>query len=192
MIIEVVGHDHYSDLRYHSSDHVANLKDTDNKFDFHNVLVTPGVTPYDNSNPGMAKFTITDDLVPTNLHMEFLNLQATYGHDSVAFDEIEWWSVDFSEMWGLTDIDATSLATFRKRLEDDQDYTLNYLVSKLGFDYNDPAQYQQGMDILTDADLVTTNKHHVGEYICQMHKSITPDEYEDCTNNANSSYLFLQ
>lgn len=139
VIIEVVGHDHYSDLRYHSSNNVAGLEDTDDSFDFHNVLVAPGVTPYDNSNPGFAKFTISDDLVPTALHMEFLNLQATLGQDSVAYAEIDWWSVDFSKMWDVTDIDATSLATFRKRLEDDEDYTLNYLVSKLGFDYTDEA-----------------------------------------------------
>lgn len=135
VIIEVVGHDHYADLRYHSSYHVANLEDTSEKFDFHNLLVAPGVTPYDNSNPGVAKFEITEDLVPTALEMEFLGLEATFGFDSVAYDDIEWWHVNWSTMWGISDITPTEISEFRKRLEADQDYALNYLVSKLGFNY---------------------------------------------------------
>ena len=45
IVIEVFGHDHYADLRYHSSDSVPGLKDADPKFDFHNLFVAPGVTP---------------------------------------------------------------------------------------------------------------------------------------------------
>jgi hypothetical protein len=47
VIIEVVGHDHYSDLRYHSSNNVLDLQDPSVKFDFHNMLVAPGVTTCD-------------------------------------------------------------------------------------------------------------------------------------------------
>jgi hypothetical protein len=54
--MEVVGHDHYADLRYHSSNNVAGLPDPTDKFDFHNILVAPGVTPYDGSNPGVTTF----------------------------------------------------------------------------------------------------------------------------------------
>ena len=60
VIIEVVGHDHYSDLRYHSSNNVLDLPDTDVKFDFHNMLVSPGITPWDEQNPGVAFFEIND------------------------------------------------------------------------------------------------------------------------------------
>ena len=45
VIIEVFAHDHYGDLRYHSSHHVADLPDTEDKFDFHNLFVAPGITP---------------------------------------------------------------------------------------------------------------------------------------------------
>ena len=64
VIIEVYGHDHFADLRYHSSNNVATLTDPTVKFDFHNMLVAPGVTPYDGTNPGVAKFEITDTFIP--------------------------------------------------------------------------------------------------------------------------------
>ena len=45
VLIEVGAHDHYADLRYHSSDNVFDFDDTPEKFDFHNLIVTPGITP---------------------------------------------------------------------------------------------------------------------------------------------------
>jgi hypothetical protein len=47
VIIEVAGHDHYSDLRYHSSNNVLELPDPAVKFNFHNILIAPGVTACD-------------------------------------------------------------------------------------------------------------------------------------------------
>ena len=77
-MIEVVGHDHIADLRYHSSSsNVLDLQDIEPQFYFHNMIVAPGVTPYDFTNPGVGKFEITSELVPQNLQLEFLNLQAT-------------------------------------------------------------------------------------------------------------------
>jgi len=58
VLIEVSGHDHYADLRYHSSNNVFDSADTDVKFDFHNILISPGVTPWDKSNPGVTLFEI--------------------------------------------------------------------------------------------------------------------------------------
>lgn len=74
VVIEVVGHDHYADLRYHSSNNVIDLPDFDVKFDFHNMFVAPGVTPYDNSNPGVSMFQVSEAGVASGLKMEFLNL----------------------------------------------------------------------------------------------------------------------
>lgn len=88
-------------------------------------------------------------------------------------------------------LDAASLAAFRKRLEADETYTLNYLVTKLGFNPNDQSQFDQGLAILTDMDVVTTTKHHVGEYLCLMHQSLSSAEYAACAQAANPS-LFLQ
>ncbi len=58
VIIEVAGHDHYADLRYHSSNNVLDLPDPAVKFDFHNILISPGVTTWDEQNPGVAYFEI--------------------------------------------------------------------------------------------------------------------------------------
>ena len=94
-------------------------------------------------------------------------------------------------MWNVSALDATSLATFRKFIEPDEAYTLNYLVSKLGFDYNDPVQKTLGTNALTSIDVVTTKAHHTGEYLCLMHYSVTPEEYAACAAAANPA-LFLQ
>jgi len=109
----------------------------------------------------------------------------------VSYSDIDFYSVDMAADYDVTDLDATSLADFRKRLEADETYTLNYLVAKLGFDPTDSAQFDQGVAVLTDINLVTTKKHHVGEYLCQMHYSITPTEYDTCAQAANPA-LFLQ
>ena len=136
-MIEVVGHDHYADLRYHSSNNVIDLPDLATKFDFHNMFVAPGVTPYDGSNPGVSMFEVSDSGVPSGLKIEYLNLQATIGKSSVSYSDLEFLTFDLASDYTVTSLDATSLATFRKALEADETYTLNYLVKKLGFDPND-------------------------------------------------------
>lgn len=47
VVIEVVGHEHFSDLRYHSSDNVLDMPNTSSKFNFHNMLITPGISSWD-------------------------------------------------------------------------------------------------------------------------------------------------
>jgi hypothetical protein len=130
------------------------------------MFVAAGMTPWDGSNPGISMFEVTDAGIPTALRMEFLNLQATIGKSSVSYSDLEFHSVNMAKDYNVTDLDATSLATFRKTLESDETYTLNYLISKLGFDPTDAAQFNQGVAVLTSIDLVTTSKHHVGEYLC--------------------------
>jgi len=92
------------------------------------------VTPYDNSNPGVAHFEVTSTGIPQNLKLEFLNLNDTYGKTKVDYSDAKWFSVDFAKRFSVTSLDPTSLATFRKVLEADESYTLDYLVAKLGFD----------------------------------------------------------
>jgi hypothetical protein len=190
VVIEVVGHDHYADLRYHSSNNVIDLPDLATKFDFHNMFVAPGVTAYDKSNPGVSMFEVTDTGLAKSLKMEFLNLETTIGKSAVAYSDLEFLSVDMAKDFNVDSLDPSSLATFRKILEADEAYTLNYLVTKLGFNPNDSSQFSQGVAILTEIDLVTTTKHHVGEYLCQMHYSLSSAEYEECAQAANPA-LFL-
>ena len=60
IIIEVSAHDHYSDVRYHA--------DPAASFYYHNMLVSPGVTPIDGQNPGVATFEIdASTFEPQNL-----------------------------------------------------------------------------------------------------------------------------
>jgi hypothetical protein len=46
-----------------------------------------------------------------------------------------------AEDYNVTDLDSTTLAKFGKKLEADETYALNYLVSKLGFDPTESAQF---------------------------------------------------
>jgi hypothetical protein len=149
VIIEVGGHDHYADLRYHNTNGLKDLPDLKTSTDFHNLLVAPGITPNKGQNPGVAMFQIDDNLVPTNLRMEFLNLQPTLGVKNISYEMLKFFSVDFNKDFGLNNLDPISLATFRKALEAGGDTpTLNYLVSKLGFDPNDSTQLTAGINIL--------------------------------------------
>lgn len=143
VIIEVTGHDHYADLRYHSTSDLPGLDDLPHKEPFHNMFVAPGISAKKNQNPGIAAFVIDDEtLVPTNLTMSFMNLQKTMGRLSVAYDDIEWFDMAVQD-YGLKDLTAQALADFRDVLEDSdrQDNTLAYLAAKMGFDPSDPVQY---------------------------------------------------
>jgi len=186
VIIEVSGHDHYADLRYHSSDNVYDLPDTATKFDFHNLFVAPGITPNKGQNPGVTIFDVNNG-IPSNMHMEFLNLEKTLGGTTTpAYSNLEWFSLDLASKFGLNALDATSLAAFRKHLEADKSFALDYIVAKLGFNPADATQAQRGLDLMAKKDLITSSKHKTGEFICQMHKSISVDEYDTCTATANN------
>ena len=50
------------------------MDDTEQKFDFHNMFIAPGVTPNKGQNPGVAMFEITSDNIPVNLQMEFIDI----------------------------------------------------------------------------------------------------------------------
>lgn len=66
ILIEVGAHDHYSTLRYHTSNYVMDLPDPSTKTYFHNLFVAPGVTPNKDQNPGISMFEV-DSGVPHSL-----------------------------------------------------------------------------------------------------------------------------
>ena len=86
--IEVVGHDHYADLRYHSSDHVMDLDDTETKFDFHNIFVAPGITPNKGQNPGVAMFEMSPDNEPQSLKFEFIDINNLLGKTTATYSDL--------------------------------------------------------------------------------------------------------
>jgi hypothetical protein len=105
------------------------------------MFVAPGVTPYDGSNPGVSMFEVSDTGLPSGLRIEFLNLQDTIGKSSVTYSDLEFLSLNMATDYNVSNLDAASLATFRKALEADEAYALNYLVNKLGFDPKDSSQF---------------------------------------------------
>lgn len=116
--LEVAGHDHYADLRYHSSFGVLNLPDTPAKFDFHNLLVAPGITPNKGNNPGVAVFEVSEDGEATNLEFEFIDLVPAVGKSSVTYADLKFNSLKMKD-YGVTSISADALTAFRKALEAD-------------------------------------------------------------------------
>ena len=88
--------------------------------------------------------------------------------------------------YNVTTLTPSDLAALRKRLEKDQEQTLEYLTRKLGYDASSKEQTQMAYEILVKKDLISTKKHKTGEYICQMHESLSTDEFENCCNNANN------
>lgn len=165
IVLEIVAHDHYMDLRYHSSDHVLDFPDTPSKFDFHNVLLTPGMTSNKGQQPGVAYFEIGDDNIPRHLQAQFLNLYSTFDNPMPAYEDLEFRSLNLVD-YGVDAFDASSLATFRNELELDQEFALRYIVEKLGFDYDDDTERNTAFSLMSSADLITTTKHKTGEYIC--------------------------
>jgi len=137
VIIEVTGHDHFADLRYHSTSNLPGLEDLPEEANFHNMLVSPGFSTKKNQNPGLGAFEINDEtLVPNNLSMTFLNVQKTIGTTG---DVVEWFTMSPHD-YGLRDLTADAFADFKDLLEDldNQDNTLAYLSAKMGFDPKDP------------------------------------------------------
>ena len=77
-----MAHDHYSDVRYHTESDA-----TGKKYYFHNMLVSPGVTPINGQNPGVATFTIDGTtLAPQDWKLHFLDLERTYGWETLPTD----------------------------------------------------------------------------------------------------------
>ena len=144
-----MGHEHYADLRYHSSHNVLDMDDTEDKYDFHNMFIAPGVTPNKGQNPGVAMFEVSDDGVPSNLTMEFIDLLPTLGQSSVAYDDLTFFTLPLSD-YGVTDITASSLSEFRKALEDDKDMALEYLTRKMGFNHESEEGTEMAYAIYED------------------------------------------
>lgn len=57
LIIEVSAHDHFADVRFHSAGSKGGF--------YHNLIVSPGISPIKNQNPGYAVFNIdASTLIP--------------------------------------------------------------------------------------------------------------------------------
>ena len=141
--MEVFGHDHFADLRYHSSNGVLDIPEPESKFDFHNMFVAPGVTPEKGNNPGVSMFEVSDTGIPSNLKMEFIDLKNFSGATSLSYDDLNFLSFDLATDFGFSDLSPQGLVDLRKYLEDSDNYdsALDYLVQKLGYDPKDSDEF---------------------------------------------------
>ena len=103
-------------------------------------------------------------------------------------------SVDLSAEYGLKDLTPEGIREFRKFLADPQNYdvAMNYLVSKLGFNPDDPNETDQALDWYTKKELVTGDDRRIDNYLCLMHKSIDPDEFQDCKDHHSSATIMAE
>ena len=79
IVIELAGHDHYTAMRYHSSSGVLDFEDPEIKYNFHNLIIGPSLTPWYSNNPGVSVLEFSENLVPENMQTTFLNLAPTIG-----------------------------------------------------------------------------------------------------------------
>lgn len=155
------------------------FKDTASKFDFHNLLVAPSITPNKMNNPGIAMFEVDDAGIPGNLKFEFLDLNPTFGSSTVP-SNLTFYSLDFASLYDVKTIDPAALAEFRKRLEADNNLTLDFLVRQVGFNPKDSKENAQAMSIYKSDEKLVTSSGNPLCFICEMHKSITGTEESAC------------
>ena len=147
IVIELAGHDHFASLRAHTEE---------NGDGFHNIFVAPSITPWYSNNPGVTSFEIVgEDSTPKNLRSTFLNLEPTIGKDSYTpQDELEFRELDFEAHFGVKDLSADSILDLARRLSEDEDFHLDYLVRKLGYYPSIPDEVQKSIDILTLKEII--------------------------------------
>ena len=184
IVIEVSAHDHFADIRYHSDS-----ASSDKQF-YHNLLVSPGISPLKNQNPGVAIFEIdAHTFTPQNLKMIFLDLPQTYQISDLTTSNLPFRSMLFSD-YGLYSLTPKALSDFKSKLDANDQLTYNYLVAKLGYDPNKNSEYAEGMKILTnEIDILTSSKEKIYKYICQMHMSKTSDEIDQCISSQKALAL---
>jgi hypothetical protein len=96
-------------VRYHSSGDTSYIK-----YFYHNLLISPGVTPIDGSNPGFAVYEVDNvSFDPHNLVLHFIPIEQTYGWKSIPSDisNIPFRKVALTQ-FGLNDLSPISLSAF--------------------------------------------------------------------------------
>ena len=138
--LELAGHDHYADVR-----HGVGLDADGDEFNFHNLIIIPGVTPNHDQNPGVALLEIDGD-VPKNMKMEFLDLEDTIGlTDIPAYEDLTFRSLDLKKDFGLKDLTPDGMSEFTASLEADWEVSIEYALAKLGFDESIALEREWGI-----------------------------------------------
>ena len=75
------------------------------------------------------------------MNMEFLDLESTIGLKSLSYEDLDFFSLSFSD-FSLTSFDALSLSVLKEKLEEDETFAVKYAVAKLGFNPEDDSQFK--------------------------------------------------
>lgn len=200
VIMEIGAHDHYGDLRYHDKDisdvdfndkvKVSKLvqkarkeaSPAENKEFFRNIFITPAVSPIKTNNPGVTLLEVDDlTLEPQNLISHFFQLNK-YNEDS-SVDEFH--IVNYQDDFGVTDLSPYGIHSLKSALEDDKDSCLAYLVQKVGYTMEDQDLPLKNI-YEDDLNIISSKKHHTEKFICQMHKSLSSNEFHQCYDDTKS------
>lgn len=126
IIFEITGHDHLADFRTHSAHEWYNQTDqcmqayNDSQLNnyFLGKMISPSITPGNNTNPGFTTFVYDINLQTLNsVNMTFLQLDsASQMPVGTTFDQFEYLNVDWGTEFGLTELSAQAVADLNNRL----------------------------------------------------------------------------
>lgn len=105
-----------------------------NKY-FLGKMISPSITPGNNSQPGFTTMTLgTGSKLIENVKMTFLQLESAHGLDQDAtYDQFEYLTVDWDKTYGLTELSSQAIADLNERLTSDDDLLSKYLANKTGY-----------------------------------------------------------
>jgi hypothetical protein len=131
----------------------------------------------------MATFEVKNDtLIPRDLKLHFIPIDQTYYWNSIPtnISHIPMRTVEVSK-FGLVDLTPSNIKQFKLLLEGDAVLTFNYLVAKLGYDPENPEEYEDAMSLyIHDSNIVSDQERAYYKFICLMHRNKTKEELETC------------
>lgn len=115
------------------------------------------------------------------MKMVFLPIEQTYGWQK-PFQPVSAWpwnELNFTETVGLNEVTPQSIEQLMLKLKADDKLALEYLAKKIGFDVNDPHEFEKAMDIYKEFGIITEERETY-PYFCYMSQSILADELKQC------------
>ena len=187
VIIELAGHDHFTAMRYHSSHGVFDLPDPEQKFNFHNLLIAPSVTPWYRNNPGVSVFELSDAFVPQNLRTTYLNLEPTMNvTERTPYEQLEFRSIDYEVDFGIKELTPYAFETLAQRFKRDANLHKEFMVRSVGMHPSDPKEVLRAYEIFIERGLgIQLSKEDPNDvslwpHICTMTSNISVDEFALC------------
>eukprot|EP00347_Sterkiella_histriomuscorum_P018186 403346462 len=188
VLIEISGHDHVADLRYNKGSYVEmvdkflSVEEEQKDYNFHNLLIAPGVTSATAQNPGYTTFTLDNEQTAVkDLQMTFLPIEKTYNNSYVVsdLDSWPWRHLEFKSL-GINEITADSIDSLKNRIIEDEAFLWKYLTLKIGYDPEDPVEMQKSISMHINEVGIVDDDNNTYMYKCQMFNSLGHDDFLDC------------